>query len=90
MILQDENSFEFISVQAWTTLFYQLCKLYILPQVTEKMVSRFSAHSQALSSSVYSSQELLLFRFLNAYMEDEPGFNFNDKVRLLEIIQRSL
>lgn len=82
MVVQSEGSFQALSVLSWMVLFYQLCKLYVLSQVGEKTISRFVPQSSALSSTVYSSQELLVFRFLNSFMADEPSYNLCDKVRV--------
>jgi hypothetical protein len=90
-IIQTEDVFRVISFQAWTALFYQLCKLFVLPQITDKLFSKFTSPSLPLpSSTVYSIPELLIFRFLNSHLNDEPTFNYCDKIKFLEAIQYSL
>jgi hypothetical protein len=55
------------------------------------MIAKFAPpQTQPLLSTVYTSQELLIFRFLNSFMVDEPAFSLCDKVRVFETIQRSL
>ena len=73
-------------------MFYQLVKLYIEPFLSEKMINKFTtSNSLTFSSSmVYSSSELLVFKFLNAFNNDEAFYDLNDQIKFLELIQNSL
>ena len=43
MNINKEEVFEVISNEAWTILFYQICKLYVEPQISEKGLVKISS-----------------------------------------------
>jgi hypothetical protein len=67
LVVECEQGFELLSVSSWVALFYQLVKLYLEPQISEKMISKFLNSPSETSSVVYSSNEMLVFKFLNSF-----------------------
>ncbi len=54
------------------------------------MVNKFASNSAPLYSSVvYSPSELLVFKFLNAFSNDN-FYDLNEQVKFLEVMQSSL
>lgn len=78
-----------LSVNSWIAFFYQLAKLYVLPHVSEKMVSKYGSSSPAVTSVFYSPSELLVFKFLNAFNNDEFFFDFGEQIKFFEIFQHA-
>lgn len=46
--------FKFTLVRSWVTIFYQLCKLFILPQISEKSMQKLFKFEQLPKSTIYS------------------------------------
>jgi hypothetical protein len=80
-IVEHEQNFEVLSVHSWVAFFYQLVKLYIEPHITEKMIAKFASNSPPLLSGFYSYCELLVFKFLNAFNNDEPFYDFGEQIK---------
>ena len=91
-ILYQQPEFHKLSVTCWTALFYQLVKLYLIPQITDKMLHKFSIPTTNISSNLYSTTELQIFRFLNYFAKEkeEAIYTFNDQIKFLQILQKSL
>jgi hypothetical protein len=53
------------------------------------MVNKFANSPVQVTSSFYSNNELLVFKFLNAFNNDEPFYDFGEQIRFFEIFQNS-
>ena len=74
----NETKFNYVSLDAWITLFYQIMKLFFLSRVNVKGIKNFPFENPENihvpdyyleGSNLFSSPETLLLRFLNLYYE---------------------
>jgi hypothetical protein len=54
-ILYQEKEFYKISMNCWIALFYQLAKLYLIPQITDKILHKLGIPGINISSNLYST-----------------------------------
>lgn len=60
-----------------------------MPNITDKIINKFVNHPQSISSTIYSTQELLVFKFLNSYNTNEAFYDLGDQIKFFEIFQKS-
>lgn len=69
------NSFQIVSSNAWSTLFYQIIKVTLLTKISQKLVKGLLAHvgieykpKPATRSNIYCSRESMVMSFVNSLL----------------------